>query len=270
MSIAEISLYLASPLVLLVLVIIFVQRRLTREFPIFFAYMLYVPVTALLRVSVVHHPKMQFWLYWSTEAIYGVFALMVLSEVLGRLFSLAHEADRWLRWVLPIGVVLVLGFVLLQTIYRPLIDGRVSHLRASIYWFDVGVHLLEGSILIFVLVLRSRFPVLWKRRELGILVGFAINAAIAITAFVLRFELGKQYEAFFRYSQALAYLMATLIWLVAFLGPPEPNHRSRGSVDEMLDEVKEGKGFLKWIERGLGLRRCISDLPSFASLVKNV
>ena len=255
MQTLDFSLYLASPIVLLGLIVIFLRRKLNKEFPLFFIYMLYVPVTAALRMSVMYHQAANFWVFWTTEAIYGALGLLVLREVFHRLFALSYASYRWFRLLLPVAMSLILTFTLWETIYHPLHRGSLSPIVSAIYWFDLGVHLLEGIILLLVLVLTLGFPLSWRRYEFGILAGFGLNACVTIIAYVLRFQLGGGYEMFFRYGPPLAYLVTTAIWLHAFLGAPDSTQRPEIDIDEAMALLIRAKDGLASVKRLLGWRR---------------
>lgn len=251
----DISLYFASPIVLLGLIIIFVRRRLSPEFPVFFAYLLYVPVTAVLRMSVNYHSPAYFWLYWSTEAGFGIFALLVLREVFHRVFAVAYASYRWFGFLLPATVFIIVGFTLWETIYHPLWPRHIPWIISAIYWFDFGVHLLEGMILLLVLALTIAFPVSWRQYEFGILAGFGLNASVTMMAYLFRFQGGHAYENFFRYGPPVAYFLATLIWLHAFFRPPAPSRHPQMDLEELLAIVRRWKHLLEKIEKAVGLRR---------------
>lgn len=264
MTASDLVLSLAPPAILLGLVIIFLARKLYREFPLFFVYVLYASIAGILRTTVGNR-LLYFRLYWTTEAVYGVLGLLVIYEVLRRVFPIEHEhaSQRRLRWLLPVGVLLMLGlFTLLETRYHPLGHGQIPRLVRGIYWFDVGVHALEGIVLILVVALTQVFSLSWRKYEFGILTGFGISSFVTMFADLFRFELGGGYETFFRYGPPIAYLVAALVWLEAFFRPPEPDRRDpQTGPDEMLDEVGRAKDFLAWIERLLGLRHPICVIP---------
>ena len=250
----DIALHAVPALISLGVIVIFVRRRLNREFPAFFLYLLYVPLATVLRMSVKANEGIYYWSYWATEGLYGVLALFVLREVFHRLFSWAYAAHRWVRLLLPLTVLLIFALSIRQTIYHPLGRG-IPPLVNAIYWFDLGVHLLEGVILLLLLALTAVFPISWRRYEFGILAGFGINASITMLAYLFRFEWGSRYETLFRYGPPLGFVLTTLIWLHAFLRPPESVPGAQMGPDEMLGVVRRSRELLDKIEKGLGLRR---------------
>jgi len=257
MTIRDLFLSFTAPAILLVLALIFLRRKLYREFPLFFTYVVYSAVGGALRETAIHHQFLYFWLYWISEALYGILALLVLREAFYRVFALPLAAYHWFRFLLPIIVLLILSLSMWEMAQHPLGAGTVGRMVSAIYWFDFGVHALEGAILLLVLALTLVFPVAWRRYEFGILTGYGISACVTMLADLLRFAWGSRYETFFRYGPPIAYVLATFIWLHAFLQPLQSRPQSQLHPDEMLEIVRRSRKLLEKIERALGLRRHI-------------
>jgi hypothetical protein len=247
-------LHLAAPAIVLVVMIIVVRRRLYREFPLFFSYLLYVVIATGLRTSVSTKTAQYFWFYWITEAIYGVAELLVIREVFRRTFLVEYVAHRWFRFIFPVTVIAILSLLLAEALYHPLGRGYISHLVNAIYWFDLGIHALEGTILLVLLGLMLLFPVSWRRYEFGVLTGFGVSASVTMLAYLLRFEWGGSYEAFFRYGPPVAYIAATLVWLHAFWRPPEPSPRIPIDPAEAVELMRYYRELLDRIRKSLGLQ----------------
>jgi hypothetical protein len=234
--------------------VIVVRRRLYKEFPAFFCYIVYVPIATALRISVTGRPTPYYWLYWITEGIYGAAEMLVITEVFRRVFILEFESERWFRALLPITIFLMFGFSLWQTVYHPL-GRRIPVAVNAIYWFDLGVHLLEGAILGMLIFLRTVFPVRWRPREFGILVGFGVAASFTFFAYLMRFEWGSRYELFFRYGPPAGYILATLVWLHAFLGPQEAKPKTERDAEERLGMIRRYQAMLEKMKRFVGMKR---------------
>ena len=260
MSAGDLILSLTPPAVLVSIGAILLWRKLYHEFPFFLTYLLYAAAAGVLRITVVHNPFLYFWFYWISEGIYGVLALAVLREVFRRIFALTYEAYGWFRLLFPATILLISILSAWQTFFHPLGRG-ISRIVNAIYWFDLGVHLFEGVILLLVLGLTAVFPVSWRRYEFGILAGFGINASITMLAYLLRFERGSSYEIFFRYGPPIAYVLAALIWLHAFLRPPGSLPKPQIDHGEMLEVIRRSRELLEKIERALGLRHRLALPP---------
>ena len=252
MLVSDLILSFAPPAILAVTAIISVRRKLHREFMFFFIYVMYSAIVGVLRETVVNGPFLYFWFYWITEAVYGILALLVLREVFHRIFALPYAMYRWFRFLLPITVAIILSISMWEMAYHPFGYSMVGRWMSAIYWFDLGVHALEAMILLLVLALTLVFPIAWRKYEFGILIGFGMSACVTMLADLLRFEGGSTYEVFFRYGPPMAYVLAALIWLHAFLRPPQNQRRSQMDLDEMLGVVRRSREILGKIEKALG------------------
>lgn len=248
MKALDFALSITPPLVLTWLILIFVRQRIYRDFGAFFAYMLYVLLAAGLRAAVVGRASPYYWLYWITEAIYGAAEMLVIREVFRHIFAIHYKSSPWFRLVLPATVLVILGLTLWQTVYHPL-GHRIPWAVNATYWFDLGVHLLEGIILVLLVVLTLFFPVEWRQREFGILTGFGLAASVTLFAYLARFEGGSRYELFFRYGPPAGYIAASLVWLHAFVRPVEQVPRAQHDPEQMGSELSRGRAFLDKLKK---------------------
>lgn len=267
MKALDFALSVTPPLVLTWLILIFIRQRIYRDFGAFFAYMLYVLLAAGLRAAVVGKAIPYYWLYWITEAIYGVAEMLVIREVFRHIFAMHYKSSPWFRLILPATVLVILGITLWQTIYHPL-GHRISWAVSATYWFDLGVHLLEGIILALLGGLTLFLPLQWRKREFGILTGFGLAASVTLFAYLARFEGGSRYELFFRYGPPAGYIAASLVWLHAFVRPVEPSPRVQGDADEMGTEMSRSWRFVekvKKIGRRKGRRQLAVEVGNWVS-----
>lgn len=255
MTITDFILGFVPPAILVVIAIIFLRRKLYREFVFFFTYVLYSIIAGMLYEVIGGQPFLRFWLYWITEAVDGILALLVLREVFLRIFALPHATFRWFRLLLPATVLSILSISVWEMTYRPLGSGAAARLVSAIYWFDFGVHALEGTILMLVLALTLVFPVEWRNYGFGVLTGFGISASVTMFADLLRFLGGSAYETFFRFGPPIAYVLATLIWLHAFIHSPANQSRTQMDLNEMLAVVRRSNELLEKIKKAVGLRQ---------------
>jgi hypothetical protein len=254
MPVRDLILSFSAPAALICLLIIFLHRKMYREFSSFFIYIVYT-LSATVLILLGGPPLVRFVVYWIAEALSAVLALLVLREVFHRVFALPYAAYGWFRFLLPGTVAIIVGVSLWETLTRPLGSGYLPRIASAIYWFDLGVHALEGTILLLVLALTIVFPVTWRRYEFGILAGFGISACVSMLADLLLLEWGHSHEMFFRYGPPIAYFLATLVWLHAFFRPPQPSRRSQMEPQELLEVVRRSRELLEKIEKALGLRR---------------
>lgn len=209
----------ASPALLqAVLLIILNSRRLTRVVPWFAGYTLYSINVTIARLWIMKEPRPFFVVYWSTEIVYGIGGLFALTEVLRPSLQQFYFAPRWTRALPPLVTAIVIAVTLWRAIYHPLGRGAMARFAAGAYALMPGILCLQA--LVFFLCLYLAFkkddPVRWGRYRAGILIGFGLAACAAVCADILRSHFGREFEDFFRYVPAAAYVGATLVWLIAF------------------------------------------------------
>lgn len=245
MRLVDWALRVTPAALLLTLVGVFVRRKFYRDFPFFFAYIVFAPLATAARVSVSTNPWRYAVVYWSTEAIFGILALMALNEVFKRMFDLDYDEHWWFRLILPVTAIVISCFFLTQPL-RPTVAARITN---AIFSFDLGVHCLEGILLAIFLPLQiARVPVS-DQYESGILAGFGVSAAITMVADVIRSDYGKTAEAFFRYAPPVGYIIAAGIWLHAFLKAPPPHQQLPVRISELIQLLKKQREIAELIAK---------------------
>jgi hypothetical protein len=250
------------------LAVILFQRKLyrPRRFPFFTAYTLYSIVATTLRKVVTNGAKSYYALYWSTEVIYGVLALLALNDVFRRLHRLDYKDHRWFRLLLPITGLFIVIAAVWEAFHNPPTHGNVPRIVSAIFWFDLGVHGLEASIPLLFLLLKPFFLPPKSKYDLGVLWGFGVSALVTIVVDAARSSLGQQYEGWFRYAPPVGYALATIIWLRAFYQRPDWKPASEETVDALLAFMLRTENAFKEILKDLGLRREIQASRSLSPI----
>src|SRR5262249_1658608 len=178
--------------VLLVLLVLFIRRRFYRGFPFFFGYISFALLSAALRWSVRNAPLSYFLIYWVTEAMYGILALLALNEVFKHLFELDYREHWWFRlWLPTAAFVIPLVFLIL-----PL--GRIPSYWPTniVFSFDLGMHCLEAFVLVLFVLLDKILVAAYDQYDFGIVRGFGVSAAVTILADLLRSHFGKGFTVY--------------------------------------------------------------------------
>lgn len=216
MGIIDILLLITSPLIFVGLIFVFVQRALVQQFPFFFSYAVYSLVATGIRMAFRHPPSTYYWVYWSTDFIYDVLAFLTMMEVFRRIFPPSSPMFRSLRWLLPALVVLLMGLSLYAT-FHSAATAPLPRIVSGIYWFNIGIHGVEGIFLPLVIVLILVFAVPWPPYEMGILGGFAVSAYSIMLSALLRMQGGHNYEKLYLYGGRIGFTVATVIWFWTFV-----------------------------------------------------
>ncbi len=240
---------------------IFVRRRHYTRFPWFFSYTLYSVAATIARLAVIKRPRLFYNLYWSSEIIYGVLALLAMREIFKVASDIFYFGRGWLRIVPPMAVVLVIANSAWQALYHApqtaptALPGAkaMAHLQAGAYALLFGIRYLEVGICFLCLRLswREHSPVTWRRYDFNILVGFGVFGLFTLLVYLARltFRLAML-ESTFRYAPAIAYTFTTAVWLRAFLHEEPPHNK----VPPTLQDIRERLEILERGSSGLNLQ----------------
>src|SRR5579859_7191422 len=103
-----------GPVLNIWLAAVLVWRKAHREFPFFFLYVSSSILIGLIRACVSGNYRLYFEVYWTTDALYVVLALLALHEVFRIVFKAFYE--RWWFWLFFPLVVIAIS--ILAVIYR--------------------------------------------------------------------------------------------------------------------------------------------------------
>src|ERR1022692_588145 len=230
---------LISPHVLLgVLAVILYKRRLYREFPCFFAYVLYeiakfIPLFALYSVlGVTSRPYA--YAYCMTLMITIALRFGVIDEVSKDLFResqfLRVAARRSLQCVA--GLLLVMGVLL--AVYAPG-DNRTKW-YAGIFVLNRGAAMVQSGLLLSLLLFSRFLGLSWRSPAFGIALGLGVLTSVDLAYSALRAEFTSETGAeFLDLLITGTYLLCVSIWIGYSLAP-EPELASQTVVPH--DEVE--------------------------------
>jgi hypothetical protein len=223
------------------------RRKLHREFPFFFAYLILSIVVPLVRLSVSGNYVTFFIVFWATEALYALVALLALYEVFHQVFLPFYTLWWWFRLLFP-GAALFIAFLSVRTaMHNPAL--RNPRPMEIVFALALGVNYLEAALfgLFFGLVLL--LGVRWRSYPFGIVEGFGLAALGGLLAYGLRSEFGTKYNTLVKYAQPVAYVVGVLVWLDTFLRQPDPElvHAWRDKItpEQLLAEAREYVRILK-------------------------
>jgi len=230
------------------LVFLLFRRDVRHHFPIFFFYILSsVPVTAARLLTITHY-HIYFFVYWWTNAVLLLFGLAALHEV----FHWVYEGFYRLRWfrLIYYGAIAV---VLLVTGRNAMVNPPVqAHPTIGlILEIGIAINLLQVAIVALFGALAKPLGIEFRRYPFGIASGFGASAMGPLIGYLLRSVFGTNLDAFARNASAVAYILALVIWLMAFSRqePEEKAWTPPMPPEEMLRIVREYLKVLRPKER---------------------
>jgi len=237
-------LWLAPHTLLAVLAVVMVRRRLAREFPAFFAYVVcqvlqtatlfsldYAAWSGFASVS----PYRYWEVYWAFlflsiglrfAVIYEIFAC-VLRGYPG-LWELSRRLFRW-------GAALLVLTAIAISAYAPISDPH--RFLTGVHAVNRAVSLVQIGQLLFLFLFSSYFRVSWRNYGYGIALGLGIFSSVDLATSAIRASLGPVPGNYvFDFITMGTYHCCVLLWL-AYLLAPEP---SRGPAKQFpADDLEQ-------------------------------
>ena len=215
---------LISPHVLLgVLAVILYKRRLYREFPVFFAYVLYeiakfIPLFALYSIQGVTG-KQYAYAYCATLLLSIALRFGVIDEISKNLFRESQFLKVAARRSLQGLTGLLLGVGVLLAIYAP--GGNSAKWYAGILVVNRGAAMVQSGLLLALLLFSRFLGLSWRRPAFGITLGLAVLTSLDLAMFTLRAEFASEVAAeFLDLLITGTYFICVSIW-IGYLRAPE-------------------------------------------------
>lgn len=218
---------------------ILVWRKLHREFPFFFAFLVATEIVGLLRFLTFTNQRMYFYVYWISNLFLDVLNLLAVGELFAlRLFPRFHKVRIYRFLFAVVGVIIVLAGWLVAIAssnkYRAFIvqDRVLDVIAVGMLAFFVGLMMVMGRE--------------WTKYQFGIAFGLVVAnvGSLLASAMWLR-TLSSQ--RVLEEIPPIAFDVACLIWLYCFWSgdkglsrvapaPPQP---------EMVQEARRWEAVLK-------------------------
>jgi hypothetical protein len=229
------------------LAIAFLWRRLWRELPFFFLYLaLSVLVLGVRYLAVRVGYRAYFYTYWTSDLVASAVVFLPVYEVfLRRLFAGFHKT-RFYRYIFPLFAIAILILTLITAL-------QAHDKGAAFQMASRAFDFMRTCVLVFFIGLMLFMGRSWSRYDLGITLGFAIQAAVALANSAIRTAI--HYEpSIMDTVEIVAYNISCLIWLVTFWKPekrtqfitpeqldPEMLHQARSWETQLKDWLTPGK-----------------------------
>jgi hypothetical protein len=237
-------LWCLTPIVMSVVAVCMYRRRLHKEFPYFFNYVVFQIVTFLVEFSLRNWVN-AFYVYWTFTALSIVISFAVFLEIFRDAFR-PYEALRDLslilfRWCAL--VVLLLAGMWAVTSWR---GNQVDNITNAIYLVDRSVRMMQCGLVLFMLLFSEYLGISRRNVLFGVAVGFGFFAAVNMLVMT-----ALSHHSFFSKNtlsriNGSAYIISTLIWLAYAALPSTVRSAAKLGAeatqkwDQALDDARNG------------------------------
>jgi hypothetical protein len=221
-------------LLLVVVLIALIRRRLYRQFPMFFAYIvseigqaaIIVPMILLRAVT----GKQYTVAYFSALALSTALRFGIIHEIFAHMFrnytALSRFGRPLFRWI-TVGLLLI-GLALAA--YSGGHDARQLLSVATV--LDRTANILQGGLLIGLFFFSSYLGLSWRSYLFGIALGVGIAATTDLVVSAIRSQTGFTYVVFLNYVTMATYHCCVLIWIFYLLAPERISQYNLKTVPE--------------------------------------
>jgi hypothetical protein len=223
-SLVHYILWLAAPLLQLLILVFMVRHKLRAEFPFFFTYTAFQVLSAGALFAIFHFtPNNYFYAYWTSAALGIMLGFAVIHEVFTYsirpyvgLRDLGNILFRWAAFLLVlVGALLAMSASGMST----------KQLYSAIVNVERGVRLMQCGLLLFIFLCSSYLGLTWKNFASGIALGYGIFAATDLVMFSLRAQLGPSWNSTLNIITTSAYNLSVLTWFAYALMPERARQR---------------------------------------------
>lgn len=223
-------LWMATPVMLSLVIGTMLRRRLYRDFPWFFAYSVFAATTTLIGVSLflTHRLDGKFvYCMLINESGCIILRFAVIYELFVVLMRPYPALKSTAHWVFRVAIaVLILAGVVLTASYRWSAVDYQYLIPVSINLADRTVDVIQCGILLLLLLLSKYLRLCWRDYALGIAIGLGIYAAVDLLIAALLIggqHLGIDEQGNLSLQLSIlsfaTYLFSILIWFVYALLP---------------------------------------------------
>jgi len=231
-----------TPVLMLLIVVAMYHRRLHREFPVFFNYVIFQIISFVVEYPLFGRPS-YFYVSWTLTALSIAVSFGVLLEIFKEAFR-PYEALRDLSIILFRWCALVVLLVSAMWALTSWNGNQVDSILSVILLVDRSVRMMQCGLVFFMLLFSEYLVISRKNAVFGISVGFGFYAAVKMLVLT-----AANHQTLFTKSvlgriSSIAYLVSMLIWLVYSVMPVKARVGAKQRVtasekwDSALDEVR--------------------------------
>jgi len=216
-------LWIAHPVLEVVLAAVIWRRKLYRVYPFFFSYLVSEVVLFLVLFANQKNYDRYFYLYWFGAGISALFGFKVIHEVfvdvLRPFHALRDFSSMLVRWA---GLVVMLIAVLAAMSGAGTGFNRIT---AGLLSLERSVRVMQCGMILFLLMFSRYLGISRRHRSFGVALGFGIFAAAELLAFGLRVS-GIMNPTALSLAIMASYDVAVIAWLGYFTLPVTEQRRS--------------------------------------------
>jgi hypothetical protein len=215
--VAERFLWFVPAFLQAVMAILMLRRKLYRELPLFFVYLLFKVFLNCMLWLFRHQMPHYFYIYWIGEAIGSLLTLAVIYEIFATVvkrYETIHRTGSLLyRWA----AVCLLVVATITAARAPGFDP--NHMIEGILVLERGIRIVQAGLLLVLFMFASYLGLSWRSYVFGIALGYGIYASAELILVAVRAHIGADADQLYRWVKMVAFDCTTVLWTVYMLLP---------------------------------------------------
>lgn len=215
------ALWISQPIFQLMIAMVIYRRRLQKEFPAFFAF-----VVAQVVIFAVEFPVYRwaadtsyFYVYWIAAGLNVIFAFQIIHEVFVDVFrpypALKDLGTALFKWA---SLIMILVSVVMISVS----PGWDDPLAQTILVVQRCVSVVQCGLVLFLLAFSRNLGVSWRRQSFGIAMGFGLYSSVQLLTYAL-YSGSHLHGMLTSLLNMSAYNCGMLVWLsYSFLNRRQP------------------------------------------------
>jgi hypothetical protein len=206
------ALWIAPVAVFVCLAAMMVRRRLQKEFPLFFAFVVFQIADFAVGFLTYHRSQqLYFYAYWTLAAVGIGLGFGVLHEIFVAVFRPFSDLREFGGVVFRWAAMVLAAAALLMAATSGSFPGW--HVVAVILNVMRSVELMQCGLVLLMLLCSSYLGITLRHRIFGIALGFGMIAAVDLIVVAVLSNFGLQASTFVQISKMAAYNLSALLWM---------------------------------------------------------
>ncbi len=212
-------LWLAGPVLQLVLIVVLLRTKLARQFPFFFAYTVYEIASNAVLFGLYRgqYGKSYFYTFWICRALSILMGFGALYEI----FAFALRPYTGLR---DLGMMMFRWAALLLLLISGVMAGsgassQLASVTKTLVNLELSMGVMQFGLLMFMFICASSLGLSWRTPAFGIALGFGISAASELLVSSLKAHLWRGWDVSLNLLGSAAYDVSVVLWLGYMLMP---------------------------------------------------
>jgi len=207
------------------------HRKLYRELPVFFSYLVYMCVRTIVSRGFMGSPN-YFYAYWVGDLVSMALGFAVIYELFASVLQ-DYEAIRNLGFLLYKWSAVVLLFVAVISCATTQ-GSETNQWVAALLTLERGVRIVQCGLLAFLFLFARYLGLSWRNYAFGVALGFAVFVSVELVVTAARWHSGTGGQEMYYWLKPLSFDCATMIWAGYVLQrEPKTNVRPRLSPSEL-------------------------------------